>query len=349
MLRFGPWASSVGSPTEPFDLSGYDFSHFQTGSYSWPSPPVTTSVENVTTIGEFQSAVSMSDVLINVAAGTYTGDINITGSNVDIVMSNSATLNGLAYSSQGYGGPWSSHIRWTGGNIDMGTGSLAAGSTAWLGVEDVLFQDIDWLGNMFLERDFDTQTRTPKRIAFVEVTMDNRNISASGDFTFFNSPSATSGEDLIFANSKFYNKNNNCLRIQRFDRAIFVECATNIGDDGVGGFRFSNGCKDALVAGKASKPCIIVGLIHLENASEDYCIIDSLWDNIDRYDTSNRQFALQGAKNNTGTVSNIEFNSDLSPAAVGGISPLTTGENVPDTISWDGSTYPDVSSYGAQR
>ncbi len=330
------------SGTEPFDLSGYDTSHFQTGTYNWPTAPSTSSTENVTTIGQFQSAVGNSNVLINVAAGTYTGNLDITGNDIDIVMSNSATLNGYVKMEPG-GGSFVNRVRWTGGNINTG-GVQAIGNYPWTGVYDILFKDVDIDGEVYLNRDFSTK-RATRRVAFVECTIDGR--TSGDDFTIYMQNDTTPHEDFIMANCKMYNAVNNCIRLQDVTRTVVVESAFNVGDESVGGFRFSNQCEDALVAGTAGKPTIISGLIHIDNGGS-YCIIDSLWDHVTRYHDFQGMF-LHGAQANTGVISNIIFYDIGGPRAVSGISPMTTGVSVPNTIDWDGTSHADDSSYGAQR
>lgn len=101
--------------------------------YNTPADPVTTQTIDVTagSFSSLQSAVSTDGALVNVPAGTYSGSLSNFGDDVDIVMSNSATVNGGVALYQ------SSRVRWTGGNVNAsGSASFDADS------DDVLFDNV---------------------------------------------------------------------------------------------------------------------------------------------------------------------------------------------------------------
>lgn len=340
----------IPGPSDPFDLSAYTIPF----SVNWPTPPTTSSTINVTTIGEFQDAVQESNVLINVAAGTYTGDLSFSGTDIDVVMSNSATLFGDVYMDPGASGPRIERIRWTGGNIDT---EGEATPMRWTAVRDVLFNDIYIDGTISINRRT-SLGQSSQRVAIINSTIDGR--EPANSFTIFVQQDASVEyySDLILANVLIYNDDNNPVRIQQMDRTIVVESYFSglwPSTSGTSGFRFGENCREAFVGGTDSKRTIIIGRVHLNHVPEvmpeDYAIIDSVWDGIDRYNTTDGGGqAFTQLSSNTGTVSNMDsyFTTGVG-SPPGGISPFTTGDNVTNVQSWDGTTRPSTAAYGAQR
>lgn len=319
----------------PYDMSPYSISY----PIVWPATPDTSSVRNVSTISEFQSAVSMSNVLINVAAGTYSGNLVITGNDIVVAMSNNATLNG-SVSMNG-----NRRIHWTGGNIDNG-----GRESTWRAVSDVLFEDVYFEMGLILHRE--SSPATPcRRVAFVNVTMDARE-NASTAFSFFSmtDPSIPNHEDFIFANVKADNASNSPFRIMQVNRVTVVDSAMNMHYSSGTGFRFSTDVTNAFIGGRESKPMYIAGRIHLtETNHSTFAVRESTWDRVIHYREDNSSPFLHLDASNGGVVRNYEFYSPHNIGSSVSISPFSTGGGVSSVQSWDGSSLPSVANYGAQR
>ena len=105
------------------------------GSFNWPTEPTTTRSVTVTTMADLQARVAEDGWLITIpsAFGTQSGNVSVTGDNIDVVMSNSATINGdLSLGPSGSGR--AQYHRWTGGNIN--------GNVEWRRVDDVIIDDV---------------------------------------------------------------------------------------------------------------------------------------------------------------------------------------------------------------
>jgi hypothetical protein len=86
-------------------------------------------------MADLQARVAEDGWLITIpsAFGTQSGNVSVTGNNVDVVMSNSATINGdLSMGPSGSGR--AQYLRWTGGNVN--------GNVEWRRSDDVIIDDV---------------------------------------------------------------------------------------------------------------------------------------------------------------------------------------------------------------
>lgn len=335
------------------DLSNYDVSFFTTGTFATPIPPTTTSTHNVSTIGEFQTAVGVSGALINVAAGTYTGDLTFTGNDIDIVMDNGATLVGHPLMNQ------NQRIRCTGGNINLGTSEPSTGQLN--STIDVLFDNVNITGNLWFYRNTGAGASN-QRLGFINCTIDGLSVTSGGSFTIFNVQDASTPhyQDILFANCHILNDVNVPVRLQQINRCVCVESYfsglwANL-RSGSSGFRFGENCYDTYVGGVSSKRTIVIGRMQLSHVPEVLptsggAVQNSVWDGIDHYSTVGTTGIFSGTNPNTGTVhnySNFHSSGVGSPPALG---PLTAGTGVDNVQSWDGADInrPSPAGYGADH
>ena len=139
-------SSSVSGTTQAFGAAPYDINTIKATSVSRPPPawvssfqfptaPTTAASVTASTIGALQSAVGVDGNEITIPAGTYSGSITVSGDDIDIIMSNNATIQGSVVIT-------GSRIRWTGGNfVGTGGGDFSVSGSAG-GVYDLLLNDI---------------------------------------------------------------------------------------------------------------------------------------------------------------------------------------------------------------
>lgn len=205
--------------------AGYDLSGFSIPfEVNWPIEPITTSVQNVSTMAGLRAAVAGSNVLINVAPGVYSGGLTNWGNDIDIVMDNGATLVGNITMDNGPpNGP--SRIRWTGGNIE--------GNHAIRNTTDLLFDNVYFNGT---GGGAGIQTGgTVRRLAIINSTM----TSTTGNMSWviFTNPWTGFGpvrhSDFILANTRLFvpvgSSSTQTIRLNEefFDRVIVVDTVIN--------------------------------------------------------------------------------------------------------------------------
>lgn len=322
----------------PYDLTGVEVQF----PITWPNAPNTSSVINVSTIAQFQAALRQSRVRVVVAPGTYNGNVTIAGSDVDVAMSNAATLNGSITMDQ------VRRIRWNGGNVDNNGAGMV-----WRAVDDLLVNDLYMDGAFELHRV--SGGAGVRRFALLNSTIDARS-NPNTQFTIYSHPpdGSVMHEDITIANAKLWNTTNCSTRLQKIARLAFISSASNVALDTLDGcgVRIGIGSIDVFVGGSDAKRMLYVGL-PMANYTESspYAFARSKWDRIDFYTAEDAPQAFrQLSVPNTGTVSNMNVYGTTSiGAAVIGISPLVAGPNISRVLPWDGRTLPDISRYGAQR
>lgn len=328
-------APSGGDTDEPYDLGSVPF------SYSWPAEPVTTQTINVDTMDEFQAAVSQSNVRIVVAEGTYTGDLNITGDDVDIVVSNNAIIYGDVEMRVD-----NERIRWTGGNIH----TIGDGRVHVRGARDLLFDDV------YIKGSVQVIGNSSRRVAVINSTVEH---DTTGDFSLFMSPNSGRNEDIIYANIRVDSPTgvgNGTNRNQHTDRMVVVDSVFNMGGHLSTGFRVGENTDELYVADS-----MITGRIfHSYNEFGNVNVTNATYDNVTRYTNSisnvgNRFASFNAGVANTGTVNNSQLYS-YNPSDNGdslniGQFSVPSGGSNPTVRVWsdDISDLPDVSSYGAGR
>jgi len=296
----------------------------------------------VTTIGEWQSAVALSNRLINVADGTYTGNLNVSGSNLRIVGSSAVTLNGSITMDSGNPAVAIGNNRFEGFNVDNGGASMT-----FRGVHDIMFYDMAIYGQPLFHRHA-TGPVMCRRIAMVDCTVESDFNSGIGDFTIFSiSDSGGRHEDFIFLNCYVYSQNHTASRLGSIDNVVALECyyrGDGAGDPGDGtGFRFYAQCDDCYVGGRSARRGIFMGRMHMNDDPPGFT--DAVFDNYNHW-TLNSWFLNDSG--NTGTVSNVTPYYTTAGQSYS-YSPLTNGGGIDTTVLWDGLTPPDATGYGAGR
>lgn len=229
---------TVGN-SDPYDLTlggTRSFPSELSQQASWPTAPTTTQTINVTA-GNFtslQNAVNTSGALVNVPAGTYTGTLYITATDVDIVLDDNAIIAGTVEFGDFFGN--SIRHRWTGGQIS-GTGSEGTGDRIYVRGNDILIDNLKVnSGNAFL-------IEGALRFALINSTV------ASGYYAVFSQQFSTNS-DYIFANNQFSTTSSAqaTVRLMSIDRLVFVD-NRSISGTGNRALRLHYFMNDAWVAG----------------------------------------------------------------------------------------------------
>lgn len=363
--------SSVQSPAseDPFDLSPY-YSLMESvlpgwsSDIGWPeAPDVSGGTENVTNVTELRAAVALANRTINIAAGTYDlggTPLNISGNNLLVNANDDVDILGVVESDNGTA---AHHVRWNGGNI------LTSGSVdcTFRAVTDFLFDNVYMEAALVLHRLANPDYLIPlRRVAFINSTVDSRNNTqpAAHPMIIIQGGYGTDpNEDFILANTKLLGGPTGgeyTVRVQNTKRVIIVEGAHNVdtpasvGDRGI---RFTTNTQYVVVAGRAAKPFQMLGnanINYIGDSNEwDYAIQDSAWDHINMYNirTESPTAFASNLDVNSGEITNFTmYSSTDDGSSVTGLGTFTTGSGYNGTIQpWDGSTLPNVSTYGAQR
>jgi hypothetical protein len=358
---------SIPTESDPYDLSPYyalmeEALPGWSSDIGWPEQPDTSGgTVEVDTVAELRSAVAMSNRLVNIAPGTYDlagTDLNISGNNLRFVASDGVTISGAEFNSDN--ATPAHHIWWTGGNI-LTTGLQVCTFRA---VDDLMLEDVYMEAAVVLH--MLSGTTGFNRTAIINSTIDSRALTSSAPHPIFifqgNTTSAGPHEDLILANNKLIGGpigGQYAIRVQNTKRVIVVESAHNMVDPstvGVRGFRSTCNTQYMVVAGRAARPFYMIGnwnINYIGDSNEwDYAAGDSRWDYVRMYNNYTTPTAIaSNISGNSGIVTNFVMYSETEVGeTVTALSPLTSGSGYDSTIEdWDGTTLPDVSSYGAQR
>lgn len=345
-------ASSQGS--DLYDLSPYyDLMDEVLPTWSegigWPAAPDTSNgLVQVNTAGGLSAQLALSNRIVEFTESiTLSGNIEISGSNLILrAASNTLNISGGIIQRNSAMGP---NVVWfEGGNY------FPNAAMVFRRPRDLLFDDVYIEGELSMERQ-SGQSTAPQRLAFLNSTVDGRDFNLGAMLFAQGATDEDRCEDIIIANCKLLGLSlgQYAARIQSANKIIQVECANQMeAGSGERAVRYTN-CQYIVTAGRPAKYFYGGGnwfLNYLGNSNEwPYACSDSRWKDIKNYHTT-PQMAVNNALND-GTVENIECFS--SGTGVGSqptsISPLTIVGGVSNVQAWDGSTYPDVSSYGAQR
>ena len=203
-----PVLSCAEATCEPYDLGPVPF------AYSWPDVPTTFRAETVTTMAALQAAVQIDGNAITIPAsfGTQSGDLYITANDLDIIMSNSATVNGRV--EYGNVNNRASRIRWTGGNVTGGPLILDR-------AQDIMFNNIHVTSNFM-----GNWSGGASRIAVINSTIEIFRLpdGRGGGWAIFDTPVGQT--DWIVANVNLISDDQN-NRFQGITRLIIVDSAFN--------------------------------------------------------------------------------------------------------------------------
>jgi hypothetical protein len=323
---------------EPYALGAVPF------AYSWPAPPVPTRTIQVATMAQFQAAVQQSGVRIVVAAGTYQGNLNVTGSDLDIVATG-ATIRGGVLSWGNYATARPARVRWTGGD-------LIDGGMVLTPVDDLLVNgfNIDNLASVSPEGLHNLtgisgmQPQGWNRQAWINSTIRLRGGSGSGGWAFYSSPMQRGNGNLILANVKVQTTGGQNNRFMGITNLIIVDSVFNPDGLSANGMRIHDSTTNVYM-----RDSWVRGIFKLDQTNTSDTgpqVLNAHFLRVAHYDQAFGGFAIQGGSPNTGTVRE----STVYSGAGGGtpsVSPMTGSGN--RHLPWDGVTVPDYSAVGARR
>lgn len=320
----------TGDPNgEPYDLTSGG-TRTVPFSYSWPTAPSTSSQVTVTTMADLQTQVANSNIEITISAafGTQSGNVTVTGDDVDIIMSNSATINGeVSFGS----GTRCARVRWTGGNISGGP----LGGDNW---EDVLIDNVNaqftgsgtgnWSGS------------NGYRLAIINSTLQRTGGTGAGDWVMFCQPGNRG--DWILANVKFITNGSQNNRFQGLTNFIVVDSVFNPDGNSANGFRIH-----ASTTNVWFNNVIVRGpWLNYPSTGHSSGIINGTFENITKYGNGNTSWVADSTDSNC-TVENSTVYRGNGAATLTYAGWTNLGGN--SLVAWDGSTFPDVSGYGADH
>lgn len=303
-----------------YDLSGFDV-HF---NVAWPIPPSTNSTINVPSDMSFASAVANSNVRVVVAPGYSGGGSSNWGNDVDVVMSNTATITSTVDFRD------SQRIRWTGGNVSA---SLNAD-----GFTDILINNLH-VQSSGIASNWSVTARPFQRLALINSTFTGGSSGSTWGIYTRPTPGSQNHRDMIIANVVTRSTGYQAARLQAVDRLVVVD---SVGLNPTGtdqsGWRMHYGCNQVYAKNIIGRGLFIIG----PNASEapgSPQVIDAVFDNWHQYQTqaASQMFALHGTGSNTGVVRNSTLHWTNGAGSLIGISPMID-DGTNDRVSWDGST-----------
>jgi hypothetical protein len=356
----------------PYDLTDRPFAFL----HRWPIPPSTSSTINVTagSFAELQTAVSTDGALVNVPAGTYTGDLDIDAGDLDVVCAAGAEINGT-FTLGSVSTTSAQRIRITG--CDFNTQRPVFEWARDVLLDNVrILNDVDGVStNVVLMNGGTTvDTRGIHRFASVNSTFKSIDGGDSGGLNrdsfaiFFLGHTGIEWFDFTFANTAFVGPNfidggqgAQTTRFQRMLRMVLVESLVNppnsAGSFNTTGLRVTTASEDVYIADTHSLGNYLLNL----EAPAANCI-DCVHENLTLYGGAGARCASQIQSGetaaNTGTwQDSFVYSTSQTAGTECDASPMTSlGNNL--FQSWDGSTVPqadsdgvtpDFDSYGAIR
>jgi hypothetical protein len=342
--RVGVYSQEPTPDGDPYDLGTVPF------AYDWPTAPTTSNgTTNCTTMAEFQAAVQTSGYIVNFnVAGTYGGNIEITGSDLDIRVANDVFFDGgiLRWGDyQTVTRP--ARVKWTGGNLINGGMVLDP-------IDDLLVDDF------FVNNDADVSPENihnmsgqvgPEytgigvvqgfnRVAFINSTIGLYDANPAGGWTWICNPNGTdtgSQGGMILANVKLISDGQN-NRFLDHEGLIIVDCVFNPDNASTNGMRLHAASNNVFI-----KDTTVVNFILMNGtgAQATNCTVEGLTNYNPVLDT------ITQSASNTGSIADSTFYHSTG-GSWGGASPFTDlGGN--SWQAWDGSTLPDFSAIGAVR
>ena len=308
-------------------------------AYSTPADPVTTRQVTVTSASQFNSeaATNGTEITIN---SSFSGNVTITGNDIDVIMSNGATITGnLQLGSFSFR---STRVRWTGGNI---SGRLLGNN-----FQDYLFDDF-YLDSGSGFNDLTAANQRFDRLAFINTTIRNTPSGGGNDWALFVLQRPTDQHrGIIFANFKIMSNGGlHAWRLQSVNDIMIVDSVGNPDGLATSGLRIHLNSTDVWI-----KDSWVRGNFHINevSGSDGYPqVVNALFDNLDRYEgIGTYAFFAPVTVNNSGEIRNSRHSSTAG-AGSGTISAgggITVGSGN-DRVAWNGSTVPDYSNVGAIR
>ena len=295
-----------------------------------PADPVTTTTQTVTSAAQFnQYSNAGSGGVRIIVNSSFSGGISISRNDIDVVMSNGATITGTVNVS-------GSRVRWTGGNIAITTAEGFGLSSP----SDVLFDDVAIVGGV--THNFSAGGAGFNRVAFINSTLQVTSSPGGTGWSIFMMPGAHN--DLIIGNCKVMRGGYQVARFQQVTRLVVFDTVFNPNENAGNGCRVGRQCNYVWFKDSWARHFCLFG--SQTGGDTGPAFTNAVFDNFDRYYTSNQYIEQSGFTNNTGTVMNSTMYS-TGGSSFPGVSPLTSTNN--NFVLWDGTTVPDYSSVGAIR
>lgn len=311
-------------------------------SYLTPADPVTTREVTVTSATQFNSEALTGSVKININS-SFSGDIQIRGNDVDVVMSNSATITGNL--DLGTGSVYrTTRVRWTGGNV--------SGALTGRQFDHVLFDDF-YLNSGSSPNNLTGNSNRFSNLTFLNSTIENNPGARAGSaWAIFIQQNPTGGIDhdgLIFGNTKVISSALHAWRIQSTDNVLIFDSVGNPDGGSLSGLRFHYECDNIWIADTWVRGSFHVNEVNTSDLGPSFT--NGRFDNFDRYapDEVSGLYAFSAPLTNAndGTILNSTLFNTSGTGTVGFAGMTNGGGNTNST--WDETTVPDYSTVGAVR
>lgn len=298
------------------------------GTFQWPNEPTTNTQTTVTTMSALQAAVQQSNIQITIPAsfGTQAGSLNMTGSNVDVIMSNLATINVTGDFDLVNANTW----RWTGGNVISSARIRLRGT-------DMIFDDF------YARSTGDTGNFSGAvRLALLNSTI-AQSPETNNSWAVYTLPTTTQN-NWIFANVKLTSTGQN-NRFQNVDNLILIDSVFNPDAGSANSMRLHKEIDNMWLADVELGQG---GFLNTADTGYAYSLDNATFERFVVH-TSLRAIVTDSDQINStirDSISRTTNTNDISGTpALGNFQNL--GGNVHE--AWNGTTYPDYSGIGAQR
>lgn len=339
----------VSSGGAPYDLTAGG-TRTVPFAYEWPTEPVTTRNVSVGSASAFNTQAAIDGTQITIT-NSFTGNILITGDDIDVVMDNAHTISGTLILGNYSSSSRQQRFRWTGGNfVNSGIRIFAA--------TDVMFDDVFFNtdANIALERTNDFRGLNSNsaiqgilRTAIINSSIYHINGNSSGDYALYSPNSASL--DFILANVKLRNAGGQTHRAISLHNFIVVDSAINDNGAASSGFRIhGNGTIGSNPVYMADT--MIRGTFKVDGTAsvQGPQVNNGTFERVTRYANDGLFWYSENlASGNSGTVNDSPHFS--TGGGVGGEVGLGSGFSGSNNIrqAWNGSTVPDYSGVGAVR
>lgn len=296
-----------------------------------PADPVTDQTINVTA-GNFtslQNAVSTEGALVNVPAGTYTGNLSLSADDVDVVCASGAEIVGDFNIGTGTGAAGRiDRVRVTG--CDQSGGNLQLWHANDVLIDDVYFTTDD--GNNEMSGWSDGTDDGWNRIAFINTTIDHLGTNSATGWAWFTAGYSGSERqtDLFLLNVKLLTNGSQNNRFQSINRMLVLDSSFNEDFGSANGFRLSWSSGGSIPATDVYFDNVIVNELWLMNyasgGSETIDVTGGVFNRVRRYHVGSFFDFAAMVSGNTGSISNsAAYGSSGTPPASLNTGPFTDG------------------------
>jgi len=324
IVFFGPSANGgsnygVTEPGDtPYDLSGFDI-HFEV---TWPTEPATTATINVPGDMSFKAATATSGSRI-VVADNYSGAGRTSGwgNDIDIVMSNSATVSGINFND-------AQRIRWTGGTV---TGGMNGN-----GFRDIL------INNVHVFNDSGSATNwAVTQVPFQRLALINSTFDSSGGWGIFVRPTSNYAtgprhRDMIVANSITRTAHYQAARIMSVVNLVVVDSVGLNSAFPQSSWRIHYNSQNVYFENTIGRGLFLLNRNPSDSGPQ---VSNAVFRNHHQYQDkqSSQQLFNHAGADNSGDVYDSKIHWTGGAGSVVGISPFLDGGGN-SRVAWDGST-----------